>query len=304
MPQITDLSKIPAPEVVKQVSFEDILSRRKQRFIEQYETKEQREHWAEVLKLESEPVVKLLEECAYSEMLWRQELNEAAQGLMLAYARGGDLDQIAAMFDIKRFVIQEARTDIYPPVEQVLETDDALRARVQRAFETLSTAGPTAAYESIAAGAHAHVKDVRAVSPSPAVVDIAVLSNQGDGAAAAEVVAAVAAAVNDRYRRPVADRVTVKSAEIVRYRIAASLKLFKTPDYEPVLAEARRKMAAAAVENQLIGRDVDLSMIYAALRVEGVQGVVISEPTQNIVIGDAQAAFCTEIEITYGGENE
>jgi len=114
----------------------------------------------------------------------------------------------------------------------------------------------------------------------------------------------VPAAVNDRSRRRVADRVTVKSVEIVRYRIVAALKLFKTPDYEPVLAEARRKMTAAAAENQLIGRDVDLSMIYAALRVEGVQGVVISEPTQNIVIGDAQAAFCTEIEITYGGENE
>ncbi|MFV2029819.1 baseplate assembly protein [Neisseria sp. S1] len=304
MPKITDLSKIPPPDVVEQIDYEQILARRKQQFVEQYDNDADRQYWAGTLELESEPVVKLLEECAYNEMIWRAELNEAAQSLMLAYAAGRDLDQIAANYDIKRFVIQAADNAVNPPVEEILETDSALRVRIQKAFEALSTAGPKAAYETIAINAHAHVKDVSAVSPSGAVVDIAVLSNQGDGTATEDVLSAVRAAVNDKYKRPLADRVTVKSAEIINFAVKAKIYVYPTPDYEPVLAEARARLAVAIAENSMIGRDVSPSMIYAALKVEGVQHVELSEPSGYIAVSDMQAANCTEVSVEYGGENE
>ncbi len=49
-----------------------------------------------VLALESEPIVKNLQENTYREVLLRQRINEAAQAAMLAYAIGSDLDQLAA----------------------------------------------------------------------------------------------------------------------------------------------------------------------------------------------------------------
>ena len=45
-------------------------------------------------------------------------------------------------------------------------------------------------------------------------------------------------------------------------------------------------------------------MIYAALRVEGVQSVVISQPLAAMPVTQYQAALCTKINVSYGGQNE
>jgi phage-related baseplate assembly protein len=39
--------------------------------------------------------VKLLQENAYREVIWRQRVNEAAQAVTLAYSAGRDLDVVA-----------------------------------------------------------------------------------------------------------------------------------------------------------------------------------------------------------------
>ena len=279
MPQIADLSKIPAPDVIEEIDFEKILAARKERFIAEYQTPAEREYWRKVLELESEPVVKLLEECAYSEMLMRQDFNERAKGLMLAYATGSDLDQLAANVDIQRLVITEADYTVDPPIQQVLESDESLRRRVQGAFETLTTAGSEESYYQHAKSAHGQVADIA-------------------------VIKAVTEAVNAKYRRPTADRVTVKAVQIIEYQINAQIIVYPTPDYEPILENARARMREAVDENFKLGRDVDLSMIYAALRVEGVQSVVISQPATALPVTQYQAALCTQINISYGGQNE
>lgn len=227
MPQIADLSKIPAPDVIEEIDFEKILAARKERFIAECQTPAEREYWRKVLELESEPVVKLLEECAYSEMLMRQDFNERAKGLMLAYASGSDLDQLAANVDIQRLVITEADYTVEPPIQQVLESDESLRRRVQGAFETLTTAGSEESYYQHAKSAHGQVADIAVISPSGAVVDIVVLSNQAGGVPSEAVIKAVTEAVNAKYRRPTADRVTVKapkSSSIKSTRKSSSIR--------------------------------------------------------------------------------
>ncbi|STK56157.1 Baseplate assembly protein J [Escherichia coli] len=57
-------------------------------------------------------------------------------------------------------------------------------------------------------------------------------------------------------------------------------------------------------EQGLIGQDVALSAIAAALHVHGVQRVEIIEPTQNMAISDIQAARCESFTISEGGRNE
>jgi phage-related baseplate assembly protein len=56
---------------------------------------DQQEAIARTLTLESEPIVKLLQENAYREVIWRQRVNEAAQAVTLAYSAGRDLDVVA-----------------------------------------------------------------------------------------------------------------------------------------------------------------------------------------------------------------
>jgi len=200
--------------------------------------------------------------------------------------------------------VTPADNDAVPPVAAVMESDEALRLRVPAAFEGLSVAGPTAAYEFHAKSADGRVADARAISPSPAEVVVTVLSREGNGTAAADLIAVVAAALNDESVRPVADRVTVSPAEIVNYAIEAKIYLLPGPEAEPVLAAASANLTAYAQRQSRIGRDINLSAIYAALHVEGVQRVELVTPVANVVLDNTQAAYCTAAVVTIGGTDE
>ena len=68
MRELVDLKKLPAPKVVQELSYEILLAQRKDKFLSLQETDDLRKHWQARLQLESEPVVKLLEENAYLEL--------------------------------------------------------------------------------------------------------------------------------------------------------------------------------------------------------------------------------------------
>lgn len=153
---VIDLSQLPAPQIVDVLDFETLLAERKAEFVALH-PKDEQEAVIRTLELESEPVTKLLQENAYRELLLRQRINEAAQAVMVAYAMGGDLDQIAANYNVKRLTVTPADNDAVPPVAAVMESDEALRLRVPAAFEGLSVAGPTAAYEFHARSADGRV---------------------------------------------------------------------------------------------------------------------------------------------------
>jgi phage-related baseplate assembly protein len=135
-----DLGQLPAPQIVEQIDYEQILAERKAHAISLWPAEEQAEIAAR-LNMESEPLTKLLEENAYRETIWRQRVNEASVANMLALARGTDLEQLAANFNVKRLVIQAANPTAVPPLPKLMESDDSLRERAQMAWEGLSTAG-------------------------------------------------------------------------------------------------------------------------------------------------------------------
>ena len=298
-----DLSQLPPPVVVEPLDFETLFAQRKAAFIAMYPEDEQ-EEIARTLELESEPITMLLEENCYRELLLRQRVNEAARAVMLAYSTDSDLDNLAVNFNVERLTIQEEDDSVTPPVEAVMESDADLRTRTQQAFEGLSVAGPTAAYEFWGRSADGRVADISAVSPTPACVTISVLSREGDGTANDDLLSVVAAALNDEEVRPVADRVTVQSAEIVPYQIDATLYIYPGPEAEPVRQASEQQLQAYIAAQNRLGRDIRLSAIYAALHVEGVQRVELAQPVADIVLSDYQASHCTEYTITVGGYDE
>ncbi|EIW7135614.1 baseplate assembly protein [Escherichia coli] len=298
-----DLSQLPPPVVVEPLDFETLFAQRKAAFIAMYPEEEQ-EEIARTLELESEPITKLLEENCYRELLLRQRVNEAARAVMLAYSTDSDLDNLTVNFNVERLTIQEEDDSVTPPIEAVMESDADLRTRTQQAFEGLSVAGPTAAYEFWGRSADGRVADISAVSPTPACVTISVLSREGDGTASDDLLSVVAAALNDEEVRPVADRVTVQSAEIVPYQIDATLYIYPGPEAEPVRQASEQQLQAYIAAQNRLGRDIRLSAIYAALHVEGVQRVELAQPVADIVLSDYQASHCTEYTITVGGYDE
>ena len=298
-----DLSLLPAPFAVEALDYETLLAERKATLIALYPP-EQRAALARTLALESEPLVKLLQENTYRELLLRQRINEAAQACMVAYANGSDLDQLGANHGIARLTITPANPDAIPPLAAVMELDADFRVRIPQAFEGLSVAGPTGAYEYHARSADGRVADASAISPSPACVTVTVLARAGNGVADAALLAAVDAVLNDEDVRPVADRVTVQSAAIVDYQINAILYLYPEPEAEPVRNAAANKLAAYVNAQRRLGRDIRLSAIYAALHVEGVQRVELAAPLADVVLDKTQAAYCTGARLTIGGSDE
>lgn len=298
-----DLSQLPPPVVVEPLDFETLFNERKEAFIALYPEDEQ-DVIRRTLSLESEPITMLLEENCYRELLLRQRVNEAARAVMVAYSVGSDLDQLAANFNVERLTITPEDDSVVPPVPAVMESDADLRVRTPQAFEGLSVAGPTAAYEFFGLSADGRVADVSAVSPTPACVTISVLSREGDGTASQELIDIVASALNGEEVRPVSDRVTVQAAEIVSYEIDATLYIYPGPESEPIRQASEQKLQAYIADQRRLGRDIRLSAIYAALHVEGVQRVELAQPLADMVLDDTQASNCTGYTITVGGYDE
>lgn len=298
-----DISLLPAPDVIEVLDVEVIFAERKATLIAAMPP-EQREVVARTLEFESEPLTKLLQENSYRELILRQRVNEAARASMVAFATGADLDQLAANNGVKRLVLFKGDETAIPPIPPVYESDSDLRMRIPEAFEGLSVAGPVGSYAYHARSADGRVADASVISPSPACVTVTVLSREGNGAAPADLIEIVDVALNDEDVRPVADRVTVQSAEIVDYEIVAKIYCYPSPEYEPIMEAAEAQLKHYTNQQHRLGRDIVLSAIYAALHVQGVQRVELISPKADIKLDKTQASFCTGINVELGGSDE
>lgn len=289
-----DLSRLPAPAVVELLSYEQILAAM---------LADLRDRDPQFTALtESDPAFKLLQVCAYREMLVRQRCNEAARAVMLAYAIGTDLDHLGALLGVTRLQLDPG--DPINSIPPTMESDTEFRRRIQLAPEGFSVAGPEGAYIFHALSADPDVLDASATSPTPGEVVVTVLSRQGDGAPSAPLVAAVEAALADDSVRPLTDHVTVQAATIVPYSVQATVYTYAGPDSALVLAESQRRLEAYIEASHRLGRDVPLSGIYSVLHSEGVQRVELDSPLADIVITRTQASHCTGITIIAGGVDE
>jgi phage-related baseplate assembly protein len=257
--------------------------------------------------LPSDPAYKVIEVAAYREMLIRQRVNDAAQGVMLAFATGSDLDQIGANFEVERLEVTPADPEAIPPVEAVMESDEDFRTRIQMAFEGITVAGSEGAYIFHSLSADGEVKDVGISSPLPGEVLVSVLSRTGDGTADSALIATVNAALNAKEVRPLTDNVTVQSATILSYSITASIKVYEGPDAQLILDTAMENAKALVEEQHKVGHDIIRSAIFAALHVPGVHSVELTSPVADIVCTTTQAAYCdpeNNITLTISGVAE
>lgn len=288
-----DLSTLPVPEVLEPLDFEEIYAEQLATFREFMG-----ENWN--ASIESDPVVKLLELGAYRRVQERARVNDAAKALLLAYAQGGDLDQLAANVNVQRLVIQAEDLTTFPPTPKVMESDDALRERAQAAFEGLTTAGPRNSYIQHARSASALVGDATAESPTPAVVVVTVQHLNGNGTADHALLKQVEAYLSQDNILPVADRIFVQGAEVINYRIDAILHMEGAgSENESLLIEAQRRLNAWVNPRRRLGVEVARSGIDAQLHINGVRRVELPgwsdiRPTK------AQAAYCTGVTVKLG----
>ncbi|WP_431274230.1 baseplate assembly protein [Variovorax ureilyticus] len=289
-----DMTLLPAPQVIEVLDFETILQAKKTKF--QALCAEAGVDYT--LMLESDPVTKLLELCAYDEMLMRQRINDAAKASMLAYAKGTDLDNLAANLGVVRLLVTPADPAAVPPVDAVYESDDRLRERAQLALEGLTTAGSRASYRFHALTASGQVADVGVESLVPGAVLVSILAVDPSGVPDAALLDTVRNALSAEKVRPLTDLVNVRAVEIIESPITATLYRKSGPAGE-VAAEA----ASAALNKWLLsirrqGEGLARSGIDAALHQPGMHRVVIDSPAEDIVSAWNQWVRVTGINLT------
>lgn len=270
-----DLSKLPAPKVIEELSYETIFQNSLNYFLEKnpsYST-----------LLESDPAMIILEVAAYLELALRNRINEAAKATMLAYATDSDLENLAASLGVQKLDG---------------ETDDQLRQRVQLAPEAFTNAGSVGAYTFHALSASSDIKSVSVKSPNPGEVLVTILSKTGDGTASEELIDAVLEKLSEEDVRPLTDHVSVQSAEIVNYSVEAVITIYSGPSSAVVETEARAALDKFLDERHAIEKIVAISGIYDALHVDGVKKVELVSPTEDVATTDEQAAYCNNITIS------
>lgn len=251
--------------------------------------------------LESDPVFKQGEVLAYHSTLIRQGMNDSIRAVLLASALGNDLDQLGANFDVARLLIAPGDATAVPPEDPVYEDDEAFRTRIQLAWSRLSTAGAENAYTFFAASADPDVLDVRAYGPEDhqrlGEVYLYVLSRTNGGIPSADVLKAVAEAVNKKEVRPLTDFVTVKPAEMVAFDVIADIQIPYGPDTDTVMNTAEAALTEYLANAQRLGRLVSRSAIDRALHQPGIVTVKLISPAADISMDMGQAPYCSEVRL-------
>lgn len=293
-----DISKLAAPDAVQQISYDTILA-------EMLADLQGRDPDLELTP--ADPAYKILELSAYRELLIRQEFNDRLRGLLLAYATDSDLDHIGiTYYRTQRLVIDAGNPTAVPPVAPVYESDNDYRARCLIAEDSFSTAGPEAAYKYHVKSASGDVLDVSVVSPTSGQVVVTVLSRIGDGTPDAALLTTVTTALADDVR-PMTDEVIVQAATVIDYTVNATLTVYPGFNQANIQSAAESSLLVWLATQRLLGRDITVTGIKAALKVEGVHDVELNDTLNgtdlvaNLVNDDASAAYCTGITVAIGG---
>ncbi|MFT4091336.1 MAG: baseplate J/gp47 family protein [Asticcacaulis sp.] len=272
-----DLSRLPAPKFTEALSFEGIYAQMLARLIDLH---------PDFDTSESSIGVKILQVSAYFRLLDRQQLNDDAKSVMVAYATGAALDHLGALLRVKRL-----------PDEK----DDPYRERIVLAPDAYSVAGPVEAYIYHARSVSADIRDVSIDSPEPCEIVITVLGWGTDGAVSEEILDQVTDAVSADRVRPLTDLVSVQPATIIEYQIVAEIETYRGPDETVVITAARTRLETY-VENEIrLGREITRNGITSALRAEGVHNVTLTQPAADIPAGPYEACVCTDIALTHAG---
>lgn len=295
MTEQINLLNIPAPTVVETLSFETILSA-------MFADLKARDDTFTAL-VESDPMYKLLEICAYRELLIRQRVNDATKSVMLAYATGADLEQLGAIFNVDRKILIEGNAEVNPAIEAVYEDDESLRMRIQSALNGVSTAGPKSSYKYHTLSVDT-ILDADIVGPptvSSGNVRVTILSAIGDGTATQTQIDAVNAKLSSDEIRPLTDYVTVQGATIVPYKINVTLYILNNWDSATIIATARAGILEYCSSVRKIGYKVRLSGIHAGGFVSGVERVTFNTTdgaiNADLYIDSTSASYLTDLVI-------
>ena len=186
-----------------------------------------------------------------------------------------------------------------------IESDDSLRDRIRNSPESYSTAGPTEGYKYWAKNADTSIIDISVTSPQPG--EVLILPLVKTGVPSDEIISIVKEACNDRFKRPLTDKVIVQKPTIVNYNINLTYYIDTS---KATVANAIKIAVNEAVQRYIVwqhsklGRSINESELIARIIKAGAKRVKVVSPSYT-QITSSQVAIAENITVNYGGlEND
>lgn len=217
--------------------------------------------------------------------------------------RGNDLvpDQINILVDPIAYVASVTNTDTSDGGAE-LETDESLAERVFLAPASYSVAGPEGAYVYWAKTYNTSIGSIKPVTPSPGVVDIYILMDDGT-IPQHTVVTGLQAYLSDENIRPLTDKVTVKTPTVKNFKV--NLKYYINRSSSASATQIQDEVTAAIAEyikwqTTEIGIDINPSELTKRIVAAGAKRVELTEPVFTAV-EETEVAQCSGQTVNYGG---
>ncbi|EOD9110305.1 baseplate J/gp47 family protein [Vibrio parahaemolyticus] len=325
---LLDRNQLKRPEVLTVMPFEDRLAKLKQTVLDSIRKTdpELAEELQKTFENEAELITKLLE--AFTIILQNRDRaeNEKACQMFGVFADESDMiDVIVSALGVVRQVLDPGDPNAFPPVPPTMESNDSVLTRYFLAVHALASTGTAKGYqfhamtldgkpvmeiESPEEGKivvtytykehpfSGQVKDARSVHVREGVVDVFVLSHQGDGVPSAELVNAVQAHLDRDEIGQETDLITVKPAGIERYQVRATVTISQGPDSVLTKEAAEEAVAKYATLQHRLAGSVEQTMLYHVLHSAGAKKVELHEPAKSIAAAESKAPYCEAIDIT------
>ena len=292
-----NLSNLPEPTAIEHLDFDEIL----QEILLDFKARDPMYTNTGL----GDPIYTLAHVSATREMQLRARVNDAVRACMITHAMGSDLDNLAANYNVFRFVLQEADPEVDPPIPEILEDDDKLRERMILAWEQLAPGSP-GWYKNHCLHADTDVFDVLAKESGTAgTVEVWVQSRSGNGVPSNDLITTVSDYLNIHSNRFLNDVLDVQPVAAVVYDITAELTIATGALASEIRDIVEGQVHQFCEANRRIGRSIPLSAIYAVLNQEFVQAVDLTSPTGNVVLNDpltkgqpVQIPVCGTVTIT------
>ncbi len=185
------------------------------------------------------------------------------------------------------------------------EDDASYYERMRESMESFSTAGPMNGYIYFTKSVSAAVADVVATSPTPGVVDVRVLLQDGQQATEA-VLKEIEEALNADDVRPLTDTVTVSVPETVPFDVDVTFYIAQPNAASATVIEAAARQAVKdyiSWQTSKIGRDINPSYLTAKLMEAGAKRVEVRKPEYTAVEEIKVAVLGEETVLNGGIEN-
>lgn len=231
---------------------------------------------------------------AKREQVLREDINQVASSVLLATATEMDLDQIVALFGIKRLEISPEQPDASPPLPAVMEDDARLRLRARLSLEALNQSGCKGAYVFHALSSSAHIKDISVFNEDYKTdhINMVVLSDEGRGDTSPEqedILQSVEQVMKST--RSVTDDIHINWANIVEFPIKAELSVKEGEDAEAIYQNVKTKTLELLTNNHRLGKNILRDEFYSIMYQPGVENVNLLQPATDMAIGIDSAPY-------------